>query len=49
MAAEKGVIQKNGSWYSYNGEKLSQGRENLRQLLKDNPEMCNKIETETLK
>ena len=31
------IIQKSGSWYSYNGERIGQGRENAKQFLKDNP------------
>lgn len=41
---EKNIIQKSGSWYSYNGDKLGQGRDSVKQLLKDNPEMLNEIE-----
>lgn len=45
-AVSKNIIAKNGSWFSYNGDKLGQGRESVRQLLKDNPEMCSKIEAQ---
>jgi recombination protein RecA len=38
------IIQKNGSWFSFDGSKLGQGRETVRQLLKDNPELCKKLE-----
>jgi recombination protein RecA len=44
MAVEAGIIQKSGAWYSYGGEKLGQGRETVRALLKDNPEMMDEIE-----
>lgn len=44
MAVETGIIQKSGAWYSYGGEKLGQGRETVRALLKDNPEMMGEIE-----
>jgi recombination protein RecA len=39
-----GVLQKSGSWYSYNSDKLGQGRDGVRQLLIDNPEMANEME-----
>jgi recombination protein RecA len=39
-----GILQKSGSWYSYNGDKLGQGRDSVRQLIIDNPEMANEIE-----
>ncbi len=38
------IVQKSGSWYSYDGNKLGQGREAVRQLLLDNPELANEIE-----
>jgi recombination protein RecA len=44
MGADLGVIQKSGSWYSYNGDKLGQGRDAVKHLLLDNPEMANEIE-----
>lgn len=44
MGVELGVLQKSGSWYSYNSDKLGQGRDGVRQLLIDNPEMANEIE-----
>jgi recombination protein RecA len=44
MGVELGIIQKSGSWYSYNGDKLGQGRDGVRQLMTDNPEMANEIE-----
>lgn len=44
MACEKGIIQKSGSWFSYNSDKLGQGRETVRQLLKDNPGLLAEIE-----
>ncbi len=39
-----GIVQKSGSWFSYNGAKLAQGREAAKQLLKDNPELAEEIE-----
>lgn len=43
LAVDAGVIQKSGSWFSYNGEKLGQGRDNVRELLLDNPDLANEI------
>jgi recombination protein RecA len=45
VAAEKNVIQKNGSWYSYRTDKLGQGKDTVRQLLTDNPELLEEIKT----
>ncbi len=44
MGTELNIIQKSGSWYSYNGDKLGQGRDSVKQLLADNPELCNELE-----
>lgn len=44
LGAESGVVQKSGSWYSYEGTKLGQGREGVKELLKDNPELAIEIE-----
>ena len=44
MGVELGVVQKNGSWFSYNADKLGQGRDSVKQLLLDNPELANEIE-----
>ena len=43
-ASELGIMEKSGSWYSYNGAKIAQGRDKAREWLKDNPEMCKEIE-----
>ena len=43
------MIEKSGSWYSYKGERIGQGRENARQFLKDNPDIRTKIDTELRK
>jgi len=45
MGVEMNIIQKSGSWYSYNSDKLGQGRDAVRQLLIDNPELAGEIET----
>ncbi len=44
MAIDMDIIRKTGSWFSYNDEKIGQGKENVKQLLKDNPELYNEIE-----
>jgi len=45
MGVELGIVQKSGSWFSYNSDKLGQGRDSVKQLMLDNPEMANEIET----
>ncbi len=45
LGAEVGIISKSGSWYSYNGTKLAQGRDNVKDLLQDNIELAEEIET----
>lgn len=44
LAVEQKIIQKSGAWFSYNGDKLGQGRENVRKLLQDNPDLMAEIE-----
>lgn len=44
MGVELGIVQKSGSWFSYNNDKLGQGRDAVRQLLIDNPELAAEIE-----
>ncbi|MER3471446.1 MAG: recombinase RecA [Chitinophagaceae bacterium] len=41
---EMGIVQKSGSWFSYNNDKLGQGREGVKSLLKDNPALADEIE-----
>ena len=43
VGAEAGIIEKSGAWYSYDGERIGQGRENVKNFLKDNPEIFNAI------
>lgn len=43
IGAELDIIQKSGSWYSYNGERIGQGRENVKQFLRANPEIRDEI------
>src|SRR3954462_15713563 len=44
MGVELSIVQKSGSWFSYNGDKLGQGRDAVRTLLIDNPELAKEIE-----
>ena len=38
------IVQKSGSWFSYNGNKLGQGRDSVKQIFNDNPELAGEIE-----
>ena len=44
LGVEYDIIQKSGSWFSYNGAKLAQGRDATKALLRDNPELCDELE-----
>jgi len=44
LATEQDIIEKSGAWYSYNGERIGQGRENAKLFLRDNPEVFTEIE-----
>jgi recombination protein RecA len=44
LGVELNVIQKSGSWFSYNGNKLGQGRDSVKQLIEDNPELSEELE-----
>lgn len=44
LAVSKKIVDKSGAWFSFDGERLGQGRENTRQFLQDNPEMLEKLE-----
>jgi recombination protein RecA len=46
IAVEEEFIQKSGSWFSYNGDKIGQGRENVKKYLNENPELLNSLETQ---
>ena len=46
LGVAQNVIEKSGSWYSYKGDRIGQGRENARQFLKDNPDIYGKIDAE---
>jgi recombination protein RecA len=45
LAVDNGIVQKSGSWFSYGATKLGQGRDSVKELLEDNPEMIKEIET----
>ncbi|MFZ0739468.1 MAG: recombinase RecA [Candidatus Acidiferrales bacterium] len=49
LGVARGLLEKSGTWISFKGERLGQGRDNARQLLKDNVDLRNKIETELRK
>ena len=44
MGVDLGIVQKSGSWFSYNSDKLGQGRDAVKKLLSDNPELMNELE-----
>lgn len=48
IASSLDIIQKSGSWYSYNGERLGQGRENAKEYIKNNPEFYTQLEKKIL-
>ena len=43
MAAQLGIVKKSGAWFSYDGERLGQGRDNVKNLLRENTELCETI------
>ncbi|MDQ0253641.1 protein RecA [Evansella vedderi] len=45
IASDLDIVQKSGAWYSYNEERLGQGRENAKQFLKENPDITEIIES----
>ena len=44
MGVKEGLVEKSGAWYSYNGERIGQGKDNVRNFLKEHPEMAQEIE-----
>ncbi|MGB1539930.1 MAG: recombinase RecA, partial [Rickettsiales bacterium] len=44
LGVKADLVEKSGSWYSYGGTRIGQGKENARQYLKDNPKVANEIE-----
>ena len=49
LAVNNNILEKSGSWFSYKGERIGQGRENARQFLKDNKDVMAKLDTEVRK
>ncbi|AKK06145.1 protein RecA [Corynebacterium mustelae] len=49
MGVDNGIIKKSGSWFTYEGDQLGQGKEKVRMHLKNNPELANEIEQKILK
>ncbi len=45
LGVKAGVVEKSGAWFSYDSQRLGQGRENAKTFLKQNPEIAGKIET----
>jgi recombination protein RecA len=45
LGVKAGVVEKSGSWFSYDSQRIGQGRENAKGFLKDNPDIAAKIET----
>ena len=48
LGVQYNIIQKSGSWFSYDGQKLGQGRDAVKQLMKDNPELCEELEAKVV-
>lgn len=48
IGVEKGIIEKSGAWYSYSGSRIGQGRENVKEFLKNNPDTAKEIETKIM-
>jgi len=46
LGVRENLIDKSGAWYSYKGDRIGQGKENVRQFLRDNPAIANEIDTE---
>ncbi|MFD2238547.1 recombinase RecA [Aureimonas populi] len=45
LGVKSGIVEKSGAWFSYNSQRLGQGRENSKQFLRDNPDLANEIES----
>ena len=48
LGVEHGIIKKSGSWFSYEDSKLAQGRDATKQLLRDNPELCEELQAKIM-
>jgi recombination protein RecA len=46
LGVDYGLVEKSGAWYSYDGERIGQGKQNVRQYLKENPDTADKLETQ---
>ncbi len=46
LGVKEGIVDKSGAWYSYNGDRIGQGKDNVRNFLKENPEMAQEIEAQ---
>jgi recombination protein RecA len=44
LGVKNGIVDKAGAWYSYNGDRIGQGKDNVRGFLKENPEIAQEIE-----
>ena len=44
LGVNENIVEKSGAWYSYDGNRIGQGKDNVRQFLKENPEIANDIE-----
>ncbi len=44
MGVDHGVVEKSGAWYSHGGERIGQGRDNVREFLRQNPDIADAIE-----
>ncbi len=49
LAVDANILEKSGAWYSYNGEKIGQGKENVKALLKNNTKLCKELEDKVRK
>lgn len=49
LPCDMDIVKKSGSWFSYNEERLGQGRETVKSILKDNPELADEIENKIVK
>jgi recombination protein RecA len=48
LSVEYNIIKKSGSWFSYGDTKLGQGRDAVKEMLKDNPELCEELEAKIM-
>jgi len=48
LGVAKGILQKSGSWFSYNGQKLAQGRDAVKKVIKENPDLAEEIEAQIM-